>query len=64
MARKTYNPYVLQKVKKFDRFYGIVNPENELTIPNAYVGMSSNVESFRIGEMTTRPGQTAESITV
>lgn len=63
MERKTYNPYV-QKVLKFDRFKGIVNPENDLTIPPAYVGMSSNVECFRVGEMTTRPGQVAEAITI
>ena len=61
MARKTYNPYEI-KVKKLDRFRGIVNPENELTIPDSYVGTSDNVESFRKGELTIRSGQLSESI--
>lgn len=61
MARKTYNPYV-QKVQKFNRFRGVVNPENDLTIPPAYVGTSSNVECFRVGELTIRSGQIKETI--
>ena len=61
MPRKTYNPYKIA-VMKINRFRGVVNPENELTIPSQYVGDSNNVESFRIGELTSRPGQIAESI--
>lgn len=61
MPRKTYNPYEI-KVKKLNRFRGLVNPENELTIPDPYVGNSSNVESFRKGELTVRSGQRVESI--
>ena len=61
MARKTYNPYKV-KVHKINRFRGIVNPENELTIAKPYVGSANNMESFRIGEMVTRVGQISESI--
>ena len=45
-----------------NRFRGIVNPENELTIAKQYVGSSNNVESFKVGEMTSRSGQQSESI--
>ena len=61
MAKKTYNPYKIH-VKKINRFRGIVNPENELTIANQYVGGANNMESFKIGELTTRVGQISEAI--
>lgn len=58
---KSYSPYKL-KVWMTNRFRGIVNPENELTIAKQYVGSSNNVESFKVGEMTSRSGQQSESI--
>lgn len=61
MKRKTYSPYKLRRMI-INRFRGIVNPENELTISKEYVGMANNIESFRIGEMTSRSGQITESI--
>jgi len=61
MPRKTYSPYRI-KTRRIIRFDGIVNPENELTIDQKYVGSANNVESFRVGEMTTRSGQREESI--
>lgn len=61
MAKKTYNPYKIQ-VLTINRFRGVVNPENQLTIAKEYVGSSNNIESFRIGEITCRSGQIRESV--
>jgi hypothetical protein len=61
MKRKTYNPYKA-KVLSIDRFRGVINPENNQTMAEEYVGSSNNCVSFRIGELTTRDGQIRENI--
>ena len=59
--RKTYNPYII-KNESIDRFRGVANPENELTMNKAYVGSLNNMVCFRWGELTIRSGQVRESI--
>ena len=61
MLRKGYNPYII-KNESIDRFRGVANPENELTMSKAYVGSSRNCVSFKTGELTIRSGQVRESI--
>ena len=59
--RKTYNPYII-KNESIDRFRGVANPENELTMNKAYVGSSRTCVSFKTGELTIRSGQVRESV--
>jgi hypothetical protein len=54
VPRKTYNPYV-QSVKKINRFKGVRNPENPLTLGDAYVGFCEGVLSPRFGELGIVP---------
>lgn len=61
MNRKTYSPYKV-KTETINRFRGVVNPENQQTIPKEYVGDSNNCVSFRVGELTIRAGQVKETI--
>jgi hypothetical protein len=56
LKRKTYTPYRVS-TETINRFRGIVNPENQQTIAKEYVGSSDNAISFRVGELTHRPGQ-------
>jgi hypothetical protein len=59
--RKSYNPYKIN-TESINRFRGVANPENELTMAKVYVGSSNNCVSFRTGELTIRSGQVRESI--
>ena len=61
MLRKGYNPYVI-KTESINRFRGVANPENELTMNKAYVGSSRNCVSFKTGELTIRSGQVREAV--
>lgn len=61
MKRKSYNPYKI-KVRKTAKFSGVANPENELTLKKEHVGFSSNVVSFRVGELNNRCGQIMEDM--
>lgn len=56
---KTYSPYKL-KHETFNRFRGVANYDNHLTLPKEYVGESDNIVSFRVAEINQRLGQTDE----
>ena len=59
MARKnrTLNPANKNKTSEIIRFRGIAVDENEQMTDPAFVGDSDNLESFKLREMTVRPGQ-------
>jgi hypothetical protein len=50
MNRKTYSPYRVQDLR-VNRFRGVANAYNQLTIDKPFVSRMDGLQSFRIGEL-------------
>ena len=59
MPRKTYNPYRV-RTEEIISFRGVANAENKLTVERGFVADARNVVSYKLREMTPRPGMTRQ----
>lgn len=61
MRKKAYSPYAIN-TQRIDRFRGIAGLDGMQNFPKEYVSDSDNVESFKIGELRARVGQTLDAL--